>query len=434
MNSRGMESIMKLFRQLFSTISSIGWLEFGFLWGLFFAPWGPVPRYLGWFISLVAWALSKKERNDAKGSLPRHFQWLLWGFISWAFLVTVLSGANLHDIVKGASNPVEASFAMWLAASVLKRNGATRRCFLVLWITTILTGSWTIARYSVAALGIVSEYIPGPFTNINTLGGYAFPLCTFWFTMSASMKTYREKSMALSALVFSIAMLFLSFSTLPWLATLVAAIASSLLLVTEGESLRPTLRGLAVALTILALLLAFPGKPIARASLEREISQMSAIDETATFTNHRLDFVPGTVHLICQKPLTGWGWGQFENRFPTAQKELGLPPENPLSPHNLYLALLCESGLIGLLIFLGIVLSIFSAAWKFRKGERKGLVIAILSLILAYGGYSLGGSVFDARKDTGCFTWFLLGSVWILKEEESAGHTKSERIGESEKT
>jgi|GEM_PF-574834 len=425
---------MKLFRQLFSTISSIGWLEFGFLWGLFFAPWGPVPRYLGWFISLVAWALSKKERNDAKGSLPRHFQWLLWGFISWAFLVTVLSGANLHDIVKGASNPVEASFAMWLAASVLKRNGATRRCFLVLWITTILTGSWTIARYSVAALGIVSEYIPGPFTNINTLGGYAFPLCTFWFTMSASMKTYREKSMALSALVFSIAMLFLSFSTLPWLATLVAAIASSLLLVTEGESLRPTLRGLAVALTILALLLAFPGKPIARASLEREISQMSAIDETATFTNHRLDFVPGTVHLICQKPLTGWGWGQFENRFPTAQKELGLPPENPLSPHNLYLALLCESGLIGLLIFLGIVLSIFSAAWKFRKGERKGLVIAILSLILAYGGYSLGGSVFDARKDTGCFTWFLLGSVWILKEEESAGHTKSERIGESEKT
>lgn len=420
---------MKLFRQFFSTISSIGWLEFGFLWGLFFAPWGPVPRYLGWFISIVAWALSKKERGDVTGSLPRHFQWLLWGFISWAFFVTLLSEANLHDILKGASNPVEAAFAMWLAASVLRRKGAVMRCFRVLWATTALTGSWTIARYGAAALGIVSEYIPGPFSNINTLGGYAFPLCTFWFTMTASMKTCREKSMALSALVFSVVMLFLSFSILPWLATLVAAIASSLMLVTEGESVRPTLRGLAVSLTILALLLAFPGKPIARSSLEREISQVTAIDETTTFTNHRTDFVPGTVHLICQKPLTGWGWGQFENRFPIAQKELGLPPDNPLSPHNLYLGLLCESGLIGLLIFLGIVLSIFTAAWKFRKGERKELAIAILSLILAYGGYSLGGSVFDARRDTGCFTWFLLGSVWILKEKDSAGQTTPVETG-----
>lgn len=67
------------------------------------------------------------------------------------------------------------------------------------------------------------------------------------------------------------------------------------------------------------------------------------------------------------------------------------------------------------------MLSILFSAWKFQKGEKKGLAIAILSLILAYGGYSLGGSVFDARRDTGCFTWFLLGSVWILQDRNTAG-------------
>lgn len=133
---------------LFSRISTFGWFEFGFLWGIFFAPWGPVPRYLGWLISIVAWAVSRKERERSKGSMPPYFQWLLWALIGWAFLVTGLSGANLHDIIKGASNPVDAAFAMWLAASVLRREGAIRRCFLILWATTVLTGSWTIARYT----------------------------------------------------------------------------------------------------------------------------------------------------------------------------------------------------------------------------------------------------------------------------------------------
>ncbi len=387
---------MEKARQVLSKIANLGWYESGFLLGIFFAPWGPVPRYLGWLLSIGTWAFSRTERKRTEGSLPPHFRWALAAFILWAFFVTGLSGANLHDFVKGASNPVETAFAMWLAASVLRRPGATRRCAFVLWAATVLTGSWTIARYAAAALAIVPEYLPGPFSNINTLGGYAFPLCAFWFAMTVSAPKTRERAEALSGLVFSLSMLFLSFSTLPWLATLTAFAASSILLRTEGESLRPALRGVAIAMAVIALLLAFPGKPIARAALLRETAQMTAVDDTAVFTNHRLDFVRGTILLIRQKPITGWGWGRFESIFPGAQRELGLPPENPGSPHNLYLGLLCESGAIGLAVFFGIVLSIFSAAWKSRRGNRKGLAIAILSVILAYGG------IFSRRKRVRC--------------------------------
>lgn len=60
--------------------------------------------------------------------------------------------------------------------------------------------------------------------------------------MTANRKTPKEKIMAVSALVFSLSMLFLSFSTLPWLATLVALAASSLLLLAQGQNLRLALR------------------------------------------------------------------------------------------------------------------------------------------------------------------------------------------------
>ncbi len=400
---------------ILAKLNNIGWFEFGFLWGIFFAPWGPVPRYLGWAISIGAWLSSKKVREETKGSLPLPFRMLLVAFVGWSFFVTGISGVSLHGFVKGASNPVEMAFSIWLAASVLRKEGAPRRCVLTLWATTVLTGSWTLFRYLAASLGIFSEYVPGPFSNINTLGGYAFPLCAFWFALSIDPDN-QWKLKAVSGLIFSICMLFLSFSSLPWIATLTACVAGSILLRFEGGNLRPAVRGLAIAMAVIALLVAFPGKPIAKASLQREIAQISTVNDPKTFTNNRTAFVQGTVFLFRQKPVTGWGWGRFEDIFPIAQRELGLhSDENPLSPHNLYLGLLCESGVIGLALFVCIVLSVFSAAWKFRKGNRKGLAVAILSVILAYGGYSLGGSVFDARRDTGCLTWFLLGSVWILQ-------------------
>ena len=51
------------------SLKSFSLTEFGFLWSLFFAAWGPVLRYFGWLIALFGLALEFKRGKSFRGTL-----------------------------------------------------------------------------------------------------------------------------------------------------------------------------------------------------------------------------------------------------------------------------------------------------------------------------------------------------------------------------
>ncbi len=90
----------------------------------------------------------------------------------------------------------------------------------------------------------------------------------------------------------------------------------------------------------------------------------------------REDILPAAWSMFLQKPLLGWGpflhTAELGSRFGKPYKE----------PHNLYLWVLNETGLLGGIPFLaGLWLSLH-AAWKARSGSEGSLPLAMLACLL----------------------------------------------------
>lgn len=111
------------------------------------------------------------------------------------------------------------------------------------------------------------------------------------------------------------------------------------------------------------------------------------------------------ISVFVQHPLTGIGPGTFEDYFPPYPK-WGVP-----QPHNIFLAFLIQTGLIG---FIGFVLIL---AWFFRIGS-KNLVIGHWGLvILCIMLYILAHGLVDTtywKNDLAIVFWIIIGLRVIL--------------------
>ncbi|MFZ2794699.1 MAG: hypothetical protein WAZ38_03885, partial [Prolixibacteraceae bacterium] len=48
---------------------SLSLVEFGFLWSVFFAAWGPVPRYFGWLLAIIGLCFKRYRGESLSGKL-----------------------------------------------------------------------------------------------------------------------------------------------------------------------------------------------------------------------------------------------------------------------------------------------------------------------------------------------------------------------------
>ena len=88
----------------------------------------------------------------------------------------------------------------------------------------------------------------------------------------------------------------------------------------------------------------------------------------------RLDIWTIAWRIIHDHPFVGVGFGQFPQVSPHyvlqpgALNYIGLIVENQIVVHNLYLALWVEGGIVGLLLFLGVVVSSLVCGWRAARG------------------------------------------------------------------
>ncbi len=185
----------------------------------------------------------------------------------------------------------------------------------------------------------------------------------------------------------------MTFDRLHWVG--MAAILAAAAMIARGRKLLL----LFYAGTALFLIL-----PSVRLRLERMV-------EYGDFTGGREVIWAGASRMLTDHPIVGFGPRTFVEIFPLFDK---LPVAGVGSWHNDYLQVYMDSGLIGLLPLLWLVLATYSYGWRLVRspsllsGERR----LVLSLLVAIGVVFLLGGVLDTH--VGIVFRTLLGLLAVL--------------------
>ena len=121
--------------------------------------------------------------------------------------------------------------------------------------------------------------------------------------------------------------------------------------------------------------------------------------------------------LIKERPIFGWG---LRNFTPLYEEKMGIYLGHP---HNFFLMLGAETGIVNLLIFLILVGSIVTQGLitviRLKKSKQKPILL--VSLLMVMGSYvifnSLDVNLFDFRLNV--IAWIVLGAISGISESES---------------
>jgi O-antigen ligase len=144
---------------------------------------------------------------------------------------------------------------------------------------------------------------------------------------------------------------------------------------------RMRLLALLAAPAVAAMLVVVPGPITQRmAQLQQELAQWQpGIGQRNSSAGLRLEFFHNTAAIIADNPLLGVGTGGFAAAY--AAKVRGTDMLATANPHNEYLMIAAQTGLLGL----GLLLALFAGQWFYaarlptpmEAGLARGLVIAM---------------------------------------------------------
>jgi O-antigen ligase len=130
-----------------------------------------------------------------------------------------------------------------------------------------------------------------------------------------------------------------------------------------------------------------------------------SLDPQATYfssTANRVDGWQFALEMMRQRPWTGWGWQSFQRLY---NAQIPAPPEFLTHPHNLYLMLGSEGGILVLASLLGLWGILLYRGWRQARTDPLSLGAALaLTCYFASGGLDV--VMLDARINV--MVWVLL--------------------------
>jgi O-antigen ligase len=266
----------------------------------------------------------------------------------------------------------------------------------------LLPGEW-LDRIGTRTTGSVRSV--SVFGTTMIFAGALF-LHTAWYTRRTSpMRIVYFAGAAVAAL-----MIFMTFSRASWIAGIV--VFAGLAIIYRGLLRKVLLLVVPVALLLVAFGLANGEFDYASQRFLSSGSEQSALG--------RLPVAVASVKMFEERPVWGFGYGNFDLFDRQYQEAIpGLVvPEKDHSSHNLYLTLLAEQGLIGLLAYAG------AAVWWLSKARpaarrlpRNGVLSRQLLFVLWLGllSHVIVNNFSNMKVTFGLGTWWLvLGFIAVL--------------------
>jgi O-antigen ligase len=332
------------------------------------------------FIVLSGW-LGLSHRRRVKFNI---IDWLTIAYVA-ATVVSVLAqsvtpAASLVHVYDRVGAPVLLYFIIRLAGPTAAQ--------LERWLP-VIAAALAIQCVIGALAWVAPGLLPGPWLGragqrtIGSLGHpnvYGVTVLTFGLILlhgaaSSTRIGNWQRFAYYASFVVAMAAAFFTFGRANWLAAIAVA-ALSMLLYPRKVSLL-ALAGIAV---VALLFMSGQLDEQVQTAQDRFLSDQS--EESAL---SRLPVVLASVRMYQEKPLFGWGYGNFDRFDRQFQRSVGglALAEKDHASHNLYLTIAAEQGSIGLIFYLGpAAFAAFFAARNLRLFERGGFVSARLVFVL----------------------------------------------------
>lgn len=319
-----------------------------------------------------------REKNKNIYKYPLWAISMFW--LGILFISTVLSITKLASIEEIMRNIMYIS----LAIAVFSWSDIKNKMKLLSY--TILSSGLVVSIYGIINFFMnyyeTISFSPAaePFGRTNDLGAYMlliFPLSLSNFLYENENKF--EKSLYALVTILTSITIILTFSRGIWLSTIIAI---CLILSLGRKILKKNLIYLGIVGVISLIPLVIKWDDI----VTRFLSLQNIFNNAENSIEWRKSLITSTFDMFIANPVIGTGLNTFPFVFSAYQEKAGYFSVNP---HNYYLQLLAETGIMGFISFIVLVLSILYMSFKaFKnsenifKGIALGLLVAIISSLI----------------------------------------------------
>jgi|GEM_PF-6071262 len=157
-----------------------------------------------------------------------------------------------------------------------------------------------------------------------------------------------------------------------------------------------------VGLIVLALLPVMPDSYSGRITSILEIPRQALSDEppergtaTDTSVSGRVSELMSGVHMFLDHPILGVGTNNYPTHYQEYARPMGVDRRTERAPHSLYVEIAAETGIVGIVAFSALVLTLFTSLRKVWTTTTRGNELHDLAIAVAIGLLSvLVASVF----------------------------------------
>jgi O-antigen ligase len=273
----------------------------------------------------------------------------------------------------------------------------------------------------------IANYIMSPFYNDHTVYGAMlamfFPVL-FFFTINKRYSASVRFAAVMLLVIFIIGLIF-SYTRAAWVSLVVALLALIIL------KLKVKFKFLLIAFSALAVL-AFiyqtdivmkleKNRQDASQDFDKHIESISNISTDAS-NLERINRWNAAFRMFRERPFFGWGPGTYSFEYAPFQhaKEKTIISTNmgdKGNAHSEYIGPLCESGFLGLLTFVTIIICVLSTGFRLyytlTDYETKSLVLALLLGFITYITHGALNNFLDTDKASVPFWGFIAMIVAI---------------------
>ena len=387
------------------------------------------------------------------------FQFLIL-FMLWSVLATLFNSHNVADYyfkqTSGVSRFIN-QFGSLIIASIIipltfyngfkgiNINKAFRLIRKVVLVSLIIALIYSIIEILIVKFNMVNLKKPllnlfdyFPFTEAKTdmrlrrISSVTFEppaLGTYLLSIAGWMFSYiltEKKNFKYLPTVIVLFLGFMSGSRAAFFAIIIQFIIASIIIL-KNKNLTRNLYRIIIGLSTASILtIAYFSEPIF-SYIEKEINSFKLDDSTHSLSNKsRFGIQQAMFYVFLENPISGTGYGlqAFESRkkYPTwakknnwefrlkylNQNDKRFPPG-----YNMYLRILSETGLVGLLLFGLILLQIF--LWCFNNLKSENSIMAFIILISMIG-FSLNWLKMDSFRIY--FFWLCLALIWVVEQRK----------------
>ncbi len=320
--------------------------------------------------------------------------WKLWpvGLFLLAALIGVLVPPDTAFMVDGSAFPTQTKalgiFKGWIVVPVVyfvmarmvfrEKPSMIPLALRALLISGAILSLFALEQVITGDFATPDGRASGPFESANYLSLFLGPIVVYAGMALLESKSRRDRILLAVGGVLCAAALFYTQSYAAWIAVVAAYSLALLLWVRRRER-----KWFWITFSVLSL-----------AGIGLVVSQLGSDKFTQFFefsqrssSSVRIQIYQIAASLIAQNPLFGIGLGQFEQKYQeVAVSVLGMTPFewNMLHPHNIFLAMWLNMGLLGLISFIWMCGKAFLWITE-RDSKERHLAALMLVTILVHG-------------------------------------------------